>query len=59
MISDLINNPALGRTNFISDFLDMGWEDYLRKIQLDRTFGDEITLRAAMSEIFKRYSMLA
>ena len=37
----------------------MGWEDYLRKIQLDRTFGDEITLRAAMLEIFKRYSMLA
>ena len=32
VVSDLINNPAFGRTNFIPDFLDMGWEDYLRKI---------------------------
>ena len=29
----------------------MGWEDYLREMQSDGTFGDEITLRA-MSEIF-------
>ena len=29
----------------------MGWEDYLREIQSDGTFGDEITLRA-MLEIF-------
>ena len=51
VVSYLINNPAFGGTNFIPDFLDMGWEDYLREMQSDGTFGDEITLRA-MSEIF-------
>ena len=51
VVSYLINNPAFGGTNFIPDFLDMGWEDYLREMQSDGTFGDEITLRG-MSEIF-------
>ena len=51
VISYLINNLAFGGTNFIPDFLDMGWEDYLREMQSDGTFGDEITLRG-MSEIF-------
>ena len=52
VVSYLINNPAFGGTNFISSFLDMGWEDYLREMQCDGTFGDEITL-CAMSDIFK------
>ena len=47
----LTNNPTFGGTNFIPDFLDMGWDDYLCEMQSDGTFGDEITLRA-MSEIF-------
>ena len=51
VVSYLINNLAFGGTNFIPDFLDMGWEDYLREMQSDGTFSDEITL-SAMSEIF-------
>ena len=49
--SYLINNSVFGRTNFIPDFLDMGWEDYLREMEGDGTSSDEITQRA-MSEIF-------
>ena len=51
VVSYLINNPAFGGTNVIPDFLEMGWEDYLREMQSDGTFGVKITLRA-MSEIF-------
>ena len=51
MVSHLIKNPVFGGTSFIPDFLDMGWDDYLREMQSDGTFGDEITLRG-MSEIF-------
>ena len=29
VVSYLIKNPSFGGTNFISDILDMGWEDYL------------------------------
>ena len=51
VVSHLINNPAFGGTNVIPDFFEMGWEDYLREMQSDGTFGVKITLRA-MSEIF-------
>ena len=45
VVSHLIKNPVFGGTNFIPDFLDMGWDVYLREMQSDGTFGDEITLR--------------
>ena len=51
VVSHLIKNPVFDGTNFIPDFLDMGWDDYLREMQSDGTFDDEITLRG-MSEIF-------
>ena len=51
VISYLINNPTFGGTNFVPDFLDMGWEDYLTEMQSDGIFDGKITL-LAMSEIF-------
>ena len=51
MVSYLINNPAFGGTNLVPDFFDIGWEDYLREMQIDGTFSDKTTL-LAISEIF-------
>ena len=51
VVSYLIHNLSFGGTNFILDFLDVGWKDYLREMQSDVTFSDEITPRA-MSELF-------
>ena len=41
MVSDSITNPAFGGTNFIPNFLDIHWEDYLYERKSDGTFDDE------------------
>ena len=50
MVLDWITNPAFGGTNFIPNFLDMHWDNYLYERKSDGTFDDEVTLRA-MSDI--------